>query len=69
MDKQIVNKLNFIIRDLNELEMEIAKDFFDEINSGKADTNRSIHGGVFQSVSIGIRNLLAARYKIEHKED
>lgn len=69
MNEQIVNKLNSIIRDLNELEMEIAKDFSDEINSGKADPNQSIHGSVFQSVSVGIRHLLAAQYKIEHEED
>lgn len=70
MDKKIETKLDSIIKELNELEIIIAKDFVDEVDKGKIiPFPSSIHGDLFQSVSIGIRHLLSAQYKLEHEHE
>lgn len=69
LNKNIEIKLDSIINQLNELEMMIAKDFADEVDKGKINPLfPGIHGDLYQSVSIGIRHLLSAQYKIKHKE-
>lgn len=70
MNKNIETKLDSIIKELNELEIMIAKDFAGEVDKGKINPfPSSIHGDLFKSVSIGIRHLISAQYKLKHEED
>lgn len=65
IDNKIKEKLNKVTQELFDLEMDIAKDFRD-----KADMPEiSMHGELFNFVSIAIRHLQCAQYRLEHEKE
>lgn len=64
INNKIKEKINKITTELMDLEMDIAKDLRDKIDKSEI----SIHGELFNSISIAIRYLRSAEYKIEQEE-
>lgn len=64
IDNKIKEKLNKVTQELIDLEMDIAKDLRDKVDKSEI----SIHGELFNSISIAIRHLQSAEYKIELEE-